>query len=162
MFRMNAILLMLIAAGSSAVFAQQPAQPEARAALVAKHSRSIMPFDLEQTLHIFSKTEQGGLQQVITKNADNTQQIVLIRAHLSKITRQFNQRNFSAPAALHGDNMPGLAVLKKARPGELHVDYHELENGAEISYSSRDPKLIIAIRQWFDAQLIDHGHHATQ
>lgn len=152
---------MLLAAGCLAVFAQEP-KSESREALVEQRGRKIMPFDLEQTLHIFSKTDQGGLQQVITKNADNKQQIALIRAHLSKIAKQFNQGNFSAPAAIHGNNMPGLAVLKKAKPGELHVDYHELEKGAEISYSSSDAEIISAIRQWFDAQLSDHGRHATQ
>ena len=32
---------------------------------VVQRGSHVMPFDLEQTTHVFSKTEQGGVQQVI-------------------------------------------------------------------------------------------------
>ncbi len=35
---------------------------------VAQRGSHVMPFNLEQTTHIFSKTEKGGLQQVIVKD----------------------------------------------------------------------------------------------
>ena len=55
---------------------------------VAKRGAHVMPFSLEQTTHIFSKTEKGGLQQVIVKDSSNAEQIKLIREHLSKISRR--------------------------------------------------------------------------
>jgi hypothetical protein len=36
------------------------------------------------------------------------------------------------------------------------VEYKELENGAEITYYSKELGLIDAIHRWFDAQLADH------
>ncbi|MGR9085986.1 MAG: aspartate carbamoyltransferase [Gammaproteobacteria bacterium] len=127
---------------------------------VARRGAHVMPFSLEQTTHIFSKTEKGGLQQVIVKDSANAEQITLIRQHLSKISQEFKQGDFSGPARIHGDSMPGLAALRSARPGRIRIVYRELANGAEIGYSTDDPKLIEAIHLWFDAQLSDHARHA--
>jgi hypothetical protein len=41
------------------------------------------------------------------------------------------------------------------------IVYKELPNGAEIDYSTDEPKLIEAIPKWFDAQLSDHARHAV-
>jgi hypothetical protein len=57
--------------------------------------------------------------------------------------------------------MPGLAELRKAKPGEITIEYRELSNGAQIAYSTDDPSLIKAVHQWFDAQLSDHAQHAV-
>ncbi|MFZ2403502.1 MAG: aspartate carbamoyltransferase [Methylobacter sp.] len=137
----------------------QAASPE-RLNEVTQRGMHVMPFDLKQTQHIFNKTETGGLQQVIVRNPPNTQQVELIRQHLSKIAQEFTRGDFSNPAKIHGEGMPGLAELRKAEPGQLHVDYKELENGADITYSSTEPGLIDAIHRWFDAQLADHGPDA--
>jgi hypothetical protein len=53
--------------------------------------------------------------------------------------------------------MPGLAELEKARSGELRIEYKELSEGAQITYSSASPELIDAIHRWFDAQLANHA-----
>lgn len=127
---------------------------------VVQRGSHVMPFDLEQTTHIFSKTGKGGLQQVVVKDSSNAGQIKLIRQHLTKISNEFMQGDFSNPAKIHGEDMPGLAELKAAKPGWIKITYKELPNGAEIDYSTDDPKLIEAIHQWFDAQLSDHARHA--
>ncbi|MGZ8915384.1 MAG: aspartate carbamoyltransferase [Methylobacter sp.] len=137
----------------------QPASPE-RLNEVTQRGMHVMPFDLKQTQHIFSKTETGGVQQVIVKDPGNSKQIELIRQHLSKISEEFTRGDFSNPAKIHGEGMPGLAELRKAEPGQLHVEYKELENGAEITYSAKEPGLVDAIHRWFDAQLADHGPDA--
>jgi hypothetical protein len=56
--------------------------------------------------------------------------------------------------------MPGLATLKAAVPGQLHVRYRDLQSGAEIQYSSSNSKLVSALHEWFDAQVADHGTDA--
>jgi hypothetical protein len=130
---------------------------KARQEEVAKRGAQVMPFSLERTLHIFAKTKTGGVQQVIAKDPSDTGQITLIREHLSMISKQFAQGNFSAPASIHGNDMPGLADLEKARPGQLRIEYKELPDGAKIEYSSDNPRLVDAIHRWFDAQLADHA-----
>ncbi|MGZ8094940.1 MAG: aspartate carbamoyltransferase [Methylosarcina sp.] len=128
---------------------------------VAKRGAQVMPFGLEKTTHIFTKTATGGVQQVVVKNEDDAPQIKLIREHLSKISGEFSRGDFSGPARIHGEDMPGLAALRAAQPGRIKIEYKDLPNGAEIVYSSDDPGLIKAIHDWFDAQLSDHARHAV-
>ena len=156
----NKLFIAVLAAITSfSVYAQEKAS-EARLDEIAQKGVQIMPFNLDQTVHVFSKKEDGGLQQVVVKNQTHTGQIKLIREHLNEIANKFKQGDFSDPSKLHGDNMPGLAMLKKARPGEINIIYTELPDGAQIIYSSDKPALILAIHQWFDAQLSDHARHA--
>jgi hypothetical protein len=120
-----------------------------------------MPFDLEQTMHVFQKLDDGGLQKVIVKDPLNKKQIALIQAHLKQESEKFRRGDFSDPAKIHGEDMPGLAKLK-AGAGKIAIRYTALSDGAEIRYEAKDPKLVIAIHEWFAAQLSDHGHHASE
>mgnify|MGYP001636590085 CR=1 FL=1 len=133
---------------------------EQRLEEVAQRGSHEMTFDLEKTIHIFTKLKQGGVQQVIVKDPVNAEQINLIRKHLTKISHQFQQGDFSTPAKIHGDSMPGLDQLRKALPNQINIEYKELPNGAKITYATAKPDLINAIHQWFDAQLSDHARHA--
>jgi hypothetical protein len=134
---------------------------EARLDEVASRGIHVMPFDLDKTLHVFTKVEKGGVQQVIVKDKNDDQQIQLIRQHLSKITREFNQGNYSNPVKIHGDKMAGLEALGSAEKGTLSIIYKELPDGAQIDYSSEKANLASAIHQFFNEQLSDHARHAV-
>lgn len=128
---------------------------------VVQRGTHVMPFDLDLTTHVFSKTEKGGVQKVIVKNPKDNAQIKLIREHLTKISHEFQQADFSAPTKIHGENMPGLEALRNAKPDQVSILYKDLPNGAEITYSTDIPIFMTAIHQWFDAQLSDHARHAV-
>jgi hypothetical protein len=127
---------------------------------VAERGVDVMPFDLKATTHIFTKKSMGGIQQVVVKNLSDAAQIGLIREHLKKIAEQFSNGDFSGPTHIHGAEMPGLAELQAAQPGAIKIQFRELKTGAEIIYSTKNPKLVAALHQWFDAQLADHGNDA--
>jgi hypothetical protein len=110
---------------------------------------------------VFTKTDKGGVQQVIAKDSAQGEQIGLIREHLSKIAHEFAQGDFSDPTRIHGETMPGLAELKAAKPGAIRIEYRELAAGAQIGYATDAPGLVDAIHRWFDAQLSDHARHAV-
>ncbi|TXI05343.1 MAG: aspartate carbamoyltransferase [Rhizobium sp.] len=126
---------------------------------VAQRGHEVMPFSLAATTHVFTKTADGGVQQVITRR-DDSNQAALIRQHLAMIAQQFAVGDFKGPEHIHGQDMPGLTALRAAKTGELKVAYHDLPNGGEIVYQSNEPQLVAALHQWFDAQLADHGHDA--
>ena len=107
---------------------------ESRLDAVEQRGTQVMPFSLALTRHVFTKTKSGGRQQVIAKDPSNTEQIKLIRVHLSKIAQEFSRGECSDPAKIHG---------------------------AEIDYSSASAALVNAIHDWFDAQLRDHDRHAV-
>jgi len=136
-----------------------------RQAEVSERGKDVMPFNLAATTHYFSKTADGGVQQVVAKKADDTTQVAMVRQHLQAIREQFLKGDFSGPAHIHGDEMPGLAELRAAKPGELSITYKEIAGGAELTYTvSGKPAqwLVPALHKWFDAQLSDHGHDAKE
>ncbi|VVD92955.1 membrane associated protein [Pandoraea communis] len=163
---MKRLLSPVIAASASVllgVFVLSPsavADDTARRTDVSRHGAEVMPFSLAATTHIFAKTVDGGIQQVVTKHHD-PKQVALIREHLAIIARQFSAGDFEAPEQIHGIDMPGLAALRTAKPGELKIDYRDLPDGGEIVFRTEAPRLITALHEWFDAQLSDHGRDAV-
>jgi hypothetical protein len=145
-----------------AACAPAPPRPAdaARQADVARRGAAVMPFDLAATLHVFTKAADGGEQQVLARRPDDRAQIALIRGHLQELRQQFLAGDFSAPAQIHGRQMPGLAALQAAPRGAVAIDYAERPAGAALRYRSGDPALVDALQAWFDAQLADHGPDA--
>jgi len=134
--------------------------PRSRQEEVALRGAEVMPFDLEQTLHVFEKLDNGGLQRVVVKEPSNKEQISLIQRHLKEEAEKFRRGDFSDPARIHGQDMPGLAELKSAA-GKIEVVYSPLPDGAQIRYTTKEPALVMALHHWFDAQVSDHGRHAS-
>lgn len=158
-FMHKTVLSLLLSASVATAYAQAPASP-ARLDEVAERGGHVMPFHLDKTQHVFNKTEHGGIQQVVVKDAGDSEQIGLIRRHLADISERFKQGDFSKQRQIHGDDMPGLAELAAAQ-GAVRFDYRELPNGAEIEYSAEEPALVDAIHRYFNAQLSDHARHAV-
>jgi hypothetical protein len=130
-----------------------------RQELVAERGASVMPFDLDQTTHVFATRPTGGIQTVSADDRDDAEQVALIRMHLREEAAAFRRGEFVDPAAIHGMAMPGLAVLR-ARYRELEVVYEDAPAGGRIVYASDRPELVQALHEWFDAQLMDHGDDA--
>ena len=128
----------------------------------AEREREVMPFDLDATLHIFEDTALGGVQRVVSNHSNDTKNIALIRSHLKKEAAQFAEGVFTDPSYLHGEEMPGLSKLQTAgKTGQLTVNYSDTENGGQIVYTSEEAEVVIALHLWFQAQVTDHGDHAT-
>lgn len=118
---------------------------------------AVMPFDLNRTKHIFTKTDSGGVEQVlVVDDPGDTTNLALIRSHLAQEAELFRSGNYSDPAKIHGMDMPGLKELE-AGAKRVTVVYADLPAGAQITYSSAEPALVAAIHSWFDRQVADHG-----
>jgi hypothetical protein len=156
--RRCATVLVLIAMSVSMTGRAQDAQ---RQEDVAKRGAEVMPFAHTDTMHVFTKTADGGTMRIVAKDAADAQQISMVRAHLQLMRGRFEQGEYSGPAHIHGDAMPGLADLKSAKPGKIAVSYRQVEGGAELQFRTADAKLLSALHDWFDAQLSDHGKDAV-
>jgi len=119
-----------------------------------------MPFELARTNHIFELTDDGGIQEVVARDAGDTATVRLVRRHLRHEAARFGNGDFSDPAALHGQDMPGLRELSAAA-GRVRVLYGDLPAGGRITFSAEDIELVTAVHRWFAAQLSDHGPDAT-
>ena len=138
--------------------AQESASSE-RLEAVAEVGAQVMPFDLERSTHAFLDRPWGG-EQIVVSDDNDAQQIALIRAHLSAEAVRFSRGDFGSPEAIHGHDMPGLAVLRD-RHAAIEVTYSEAPYGASITYRSQDNAVVGAIHEWFEAQRTEHGQHAS-
>lgn len=131
-----------------------------RQAIVAERGKDVMPFSLQATTHIFTPTDTGGNQRVVAKKVNDAKQVTLVRQHLKEIKTQFEKGDFSGPTHIHGQEMPGLAALQAAQPGQIQIAYRDVKGGADLTYKTANPELVTALHAWFDAQLSDHGTDA--
>lgn len=152
-----------VGAALSAFLACAPADRSSasaeRQAEVAERGRQVMPFDLERTLHVFDPLPDGGIQTVEARDPADAEQVRLVRLHLREEAARFERGDFADPAFLHGDEMPGLAALRRSA-GRITIEYDALPSGGRIRYATKDPELVRALHAWFEAQLADHGRHA--
>ncbi len=149
----------LIAFGAIASIAASGDDPS-RQQVVAERGARVMPFSLNATRHVFEASPEGGTQHVVAKDASDARSIRLIRRHLREEAAAFSRGDFADPAAIHGDDIPGLQALR-AGYQDIDVRYRELADGAEIAYATTKADLAAAVRAWFDAQLRDHAGDAT-
>ena len=151
----------LVILTSAALIPTAWAADTARQQEVAQKGAMVMPFNGQNSKHVFQKTPDGGLQQVIAKDASNRGLVEAIRGHLSMEVDRFKKGDYSDPMKIHGMDMPGVQYLSKIKPGQIVITYRDLPNGAEVRYTGRDAATVTAIHNWFDAQLSDHGSDAT-
>jgi hypothetical protein len=135
--------------------------PLDRQSEVADRGKSVMPFDLDKTTHRFTPRDDGLLQEVIADQPSDTTQIGLIRQHLTDEATRFRRGDFTDPARIHGNTMPGLAELTTGAT-KITIDQLDLPDGSSLTFRTTDPALIKALHTWGEAQIIDHGSHAEQ
>jgi hypothetical protein len=150
-----ALVAFLTTLGACAASAQD------RQAEVAAKGRSVMPFDLDKTTHRFIPTDGGLLEEVVADHPDDASQITLIRQHLAAEAERFRAGDFSDPARIHGQDMPGLAELS-AGAAKITIAYADLPAGASLTFRTAEPALVQALHGWGRAQVSDHGSHADR
>jgi hypothetical protein len=133
-----------------------------RQAEVAGQGKEVMPFSLAATTHIFTKSAEGGVQQVVAKKPKDAAQTKMIRQHLQEIRDQFLNGDFYGPTHIHGQDMSGLTNLKASKPGQIEINYKEVRDGAQLTYTTTEAGLVAALQKWFDTQLSDHGKDAME
>jgi hypothetical protein len=153
--------LAVTVAGAGYLLGNRPADPSAdsRQAEVADRGAEVMPFDLDRTTHVFTGRPDGGTQTVTADDPRDAGQVRLIREHLRTEAAAFAQGDFTDPATIHGDGMPGLATLR-AGTDRITVRYRDLPAGGQLTYTTDDQALVDALHDWFAAQVTDHGEHA--
>jgi hypothetical protein len=149
----------LVAAGVCIFSWMSRAPAQTQQEHVHNSAHTVMPFDMSKTLHIFRMTEQGGVQRVVITDPSAKDQVPLIQQHLKHEAERFRNGDYSDPGALHGKDMPGLKDLQAAK-SQVAVYYAGRPDGAEITFSTEDRRLLTAIHRWFGAQLSEHGADA--
>lgn len=153
-----AAVVLGVATAGAALRPDGPPRPHGRdpEAAMASRAAAVMPFDLAATVHTFTPTTTGGVQQVLADDGVDTATVERIRRHLRTEATRFARGDFTDPAAIHGHDMAGLAELRAGAP-QLAIRYADLPAGARITYTATDPNLLAALHAWFAAQNLDHS-----
>lgn len=100
----------LVVLFATAILPAQTRQKE-----VAVKGAKVMPFDLEQTTHVFQKLDDGGLQKVVVKDPSNKKQIALIQSHLREESEKFRKGDFSDPGKNARRGYAGISAVESRR-----------------------------------------------
>jgi hypothetical protein len=116
-----------------------------------------MGVDQYTSTHKFDVTPDGGTVQ-LQRDTNDSLGVAQIRAHMKLIQHAFEAGDFSTPAFVHAQDMPGTAVMTKKR-GAIKYAYADLPLGGEVRVTSSDPEAIKAIHDFMLAQRAEHHAH---
>jgi hypothetical protein len=122
----------------------------------------VMGFDHEKTTHHFLLSAAGGSIEVTANRAEDNESRDAIRGHLAHIAKMFSDGDFEAPMLIHDRIPPGVDAMKRKKAG-IQWKYEEIENGARLVVSTKDPEALSAIHEFLRFQIADHhtGDPAT-
>ena len=133
------------------VYAQEPKADEQ----MNKRGDHVMGFDHMKTTHHFLLQEQGGSIEVTANSADDVESSKQIRMHLKHIAMMFAEGNFKAPMLIHDQTPPGVPVMQKLK-AEITYNFEEIDRGAAVRISTKDPKALKAIHDFLRFQIKEH------
>jgi hypothetical protein len=113
-----------------------------------------MGVDQYTSTHKFDALPDGGRIE-LQRDVDDTAGVAQIRAHLNEIVKAFEAGDFSTPAFVHMQQVPGTKVMA-ARRAAISYTYRDLPRGGELRIVTKDPEALEAIREFMAFQRQDH------
>jgi|SRR5215204_3689704 len=150
------MVMIWIALTAFAVLMPLAAQDHQHNAALNARGKQFMGFDQEATAHHFILTKDGGRIEVSAKAGDDVKSQGEIRAHLRHIAQAFTSGDFSVPALVHDQKVPGVAKMKAAG-ASLTYTFEEIQRGALIRISGSSLEAVAAAHEFLKFQIKDHG-----
>jgi hypothetical protein len=113
-----------------------------------------MGVDQYTSTHLFDALPDGGRIE-FRYDREDPEAIATIREHLQEIQAAFSAGDFSTPAFIHAQQVPGADVMA-ARADHIEYAYRELPRGGELRLTTDDPETLDAIRAFMAFQRDDH------
>ena len=145
------VSLILATAALMIVYAQDPKADEQ----MNKRGDHVMGFDHTRTTHHFLLQESGGSIEVTANSSEDVESSKQIRMHLKHISMMFAEGNFNAPMLIHDRTPPGAPVMQKLK-GEITYDFEEIDRGAAVRISTKNPTALKAIHDFLRFQIKEH------
>jgi hypothetical protein len=123
-------------------------------AAMQERGKMAMGVDQYTSTHTFDALPDGGRIELL-RNVDDTLGIQQIRAHLKLIQHAFQAGDFSTPAFVHMQQMPGASVMAKKRDVIVYT-YSDLPRGGAVRMTTSDPEALAAIHEFMGAQREEH------
>jgi hypothetical protein len=151
----------LIAAGGAR--AQQPATAPGRMhqhggdtafAGMQARGKTVMGVDQYASVHHFDSLPDGGRIE-LQASGDDTAAVRAIRRHLRGIAHAFAGGDFSSPALVHAQQVPGARVMA-ARRRWLRYTYGDVPRGGAVRIVTRDSSALAAVHEFLAFQRREH------
>ena len=137
------------------VYAQQPKTDNMAHDQMNKRGDHVMGFDHTKTTHHFLLQESGGSIEVTANKSEDVESSEQIRMHLKHIAMMFAEGNFKAPMLIHDQTPPGVPVMQELK-GEIKYNYEEIDRGAAVRISTKNPAALNAIYDFLRFQIKEH------
>jgi hypothetical protein len=121
---------------------------------VQKRGETAMGVDQYTSTHKFDASPDGGRIE-LQRDVDDTAGVSTIRAHLNGIAQAFRSGDFTTPAFVHMQEVPGTRVMA-AKRGAITYTYRDLPRGGELRIVTKDPEAVVAIHEFMAFQRQDH------
>ena len=126
---------------------------------VQQRGAKAMGVDQYTSTHKFDALQDGGRIE-LQRDVNDSVGVAQIRAHLNEIATAFKSGDFSTPAFVHMQHVPGTAVMA-AKRGAISYTYRDLPRGGELRIITRDPEALAAIHEFMAFQRQDHRAGGT-
>jgi len=126
------------------------------AALQAR-GKIAMGVDQYTSTHLFDDLPDGGRIE-LQRDRDDPGGVRTIREHLRGIAEAFSTGDFSTPAFVHMQDVPGTTVMAERRSAIRYV-FSELPRGGEVRITTSDPVALKAVHDFLAFQRQDHRAH---
>jgi hypothetical protein len=155
------ILTLLIGCGSerSAPPPDEISATDTGFAELQQRGHVAMGVDQYTSKHRFDALPDGGRIE-LQREVDDPAGVATIRQHLQEIALSFAEGDFRIPGFVHGQEVPGSAVMAQKKE-RIRYTYAELPRGGEVRITSDDAEAVEAIHQFLAFQRHDHragGH----
>jgi hypothetical protein len=119
-----------------------------------QRGRRAMGVDQYTSTHRFDASPDGGRIE-LQRDVDDSAGVAQIRTHLRDIVRAFAAGDFSTPAFVHMQEVPGVSVMA-AKRASITYTYRALPRGAEVRIRTNDAEALTAIHEFLRFQRQDH------
>lgn len=123
-------------------------------AAVQSRGKDVMGVDQYTSQHVFESRPDGGRIE-LQRQEDDSAGVAQIRRHLGEIVEQFRRGDFSAPFAVHAQEVPGARVMA-AKADRIRYTVRSLPRGGEVVITSHDADAIAAVHEFLAFQRSDH------
>jgi len=152
--RLSVMTFALTVGVGSTLFAQSPTKPDTAFNSMQQRGKQAMGVDQYTSTHKFDSFPTGGRIELQRDN-DDSAGVAAIRAHIRDIARAFKSGDFSTPAFVHMQAVPGTKEMAALR-SKIAYQVHDLPRGAELHITTSDSSALTAIHQFMAFQRGEH------
>jgi hypothetical protein len=154
--RIGPLLLASLFAACHGGAGHRAGQDGAFAAMQARGAEA-MGVDQYTSSHVFEPLPDGG-RIVLERDVPDSAGVAAIRAHMRVIAERFAAGDFTIPGFVHGQTVPGTAVMT-ARRGRITYVADTLPRGGEVRITTTDAEALAAVHAFLEFQRA--AHHAA-